>query len=215
MRKMIFFVCLIIPFSCMNNENEVLKLYLKGNEYFYKKDLSNAREYFEQAIKKDSSFLNAYLMLSKIYYYQKNFANAKEQIDTILDKNPDHVGALYWNARILVISADAKHKKKNDAEAIECLKKVVELDGHHIPGRALLALIYEKNEKFKEALYEYQMIIQEEETIVTARANLGILYHRLGLKDKSSDEMNRAMSIADTLDIDKSNLNIIKREMEK
>lgn len=214
MKQLLCAAALLCVFGCSSGD-DALKLYLKGNDLFNKKDLKNAREYFEKAISQDATLLNAHLMLSKTFYYQKDFEKALSSIDNALNKNPDFVGALYWKARIITIRPSAKDKKQSDQAAVNCLKRVIELDGHHIPARYLLALLYEKSEQYKEALYEYQMIMQEEETILNARTNLGVLYNRLGLKDKSIEEINRALALADSLDIDSSRIKIIKREIGK
>lgn len=189
-----------------------MQAYTKGKESYSRKELSQAKEYFLNAAKLDKKFLNARLMLAKIYYYEQNFKAALSQVNGILTINEDHIGALYWKARILIVNPESKNI---DRETTDCLLRVLELDSHHILARSLLALLYEKNENYKEALYEYHGILQEEESIIDARANLSILYKRLGLKSKAMDEISAALSIAKAGGFDDARLISLKKEIEQ
>ena len=211
----IIFLVLISIFSCSNNKEKALELYLKGKEKFDKKELDNASLYFSRAIDTDSSLLNAILMLAKIDFYQKKFNKALNHISHILDKDPDHCGALYWNARILTLSGAKKDADKKQKEAISCLTKVLEIDAYHIRARLLLALLYEKDKNFKNAIYHYKVLINEQETIINARANIGILYKKLGLKDKAKQELHIAREIAKISNLPEDKIEIILKEIEK
>ncbi len=199
--------------SCGGSSKEALKYYQKGNAAYLKNDLGAAEKFYEKAAGLDPGLLNARLMMAKICYYRKQFPKAHEHLDAILGKNEDHVAALYWKARTLTVNS--KGDKKDEERAVRLLQRVVELDGSHIRARALLALLYEKGEKYREAIYEYQMILQEEEALVNARANLGILYSRMGLKNRALNQLGIAAGIAKLSGIPDSNLKLIKSEMEK
>jgi tetratricopeptide (TPR) repeat protein len=93
------------------------------------------------------------------------------------------------------------------------LAHVLELDAHHLPARSLLALLYEKNEKYREALHEYLVILAEEESIIDARANLGVLYCRLGLRDKALAEIDRAISITRARGHSDARFTLLKKEI--
>lgn len=203
--------------SCKGDTEKAYKLYLKGKEAYFKQELDTAQKYFIEASKIDTSLINARLMLAKIYYFKKNFNEAIDTLSSILAENSDHPGSLFWKARTLVImkKEDKDDITKRESEAISLLQKVIELDSHHIGARNLLALLYEKNKKYKEALFEYKAALREEETLLNTRANLSILYHRLGLKDKAVNEIERAIRIADCAEMNKRNLLIIKYEFER
>jgi len=185
--------CLPLALSCGGNGDRALRSYIAGKEAFARKEFKSARERFAEAVKADASLLNARLMLAKVHYYEKNFDAALKEVEHMLKKDDDHVGALYWKARILVVRPS---EKSADTEAMTLLTRVLELDGHHLPARSLLALLYEKNEKYREALHEYLVILSEEESLIDARANLGGLYSRLGLREKALAEIDRAISIS-------------------
>ncbi len=208
-----FLLIIAMLFSCSSNSEKALELYIKGKKAYNKKDLNNAEKLFYESIKNDSSLHNAKLMLSKIYYYHKKYSEALHFLNSILKDNDNHIGALYWKARILLI--DKKKNINNEKIAVECLQKVLEHDIHHIRARTLLALLYEKMKMYKEAIYEYRMLLNEEEALINGRANLAILYKRMGLGDKSLNEMNKAIKIADISGVRSSNLKFLKKEVGK
>ncbi len=190
--------------------SSVADLYSKGQQEFLCKNLTAAEKSFSEVIRLDDDFLNAYLMLAKIHYHNKEYDKAISDLESILHKDPDHSGALYWKGRNLVMSG----KDDND-EAVKTLHGVLEIDSHHIPARLLLALVYEKNGKYKEALHEYITVMSEEESLIRARGNLAVLYRRLGLKDRADQEIGRAVKIAEVSGIDVKSLNLIKGEFAK
>ena len=143
-------------------------------------------------------------MRAKIFYFRKEYAKGLNIISSILKEDKDHIGGLYWKARIMiVISAESGNNTATiEHEAIRCLQKVLEINSHHIEARNLLALLYEKNDMYKEAIYEYKVALHEEESLLITRINLSILYNKIGLKTKSLDEINRAIKISKTIGID-------------
>ncbi|MBN2041117.1 MAG: tetratricopeptide repeat protein [Spirochaetes bacterium] len=198
------------------NNEEAYNFYLKGKEAYQNQDLDHAARLFSEAADKNSNLLNAKVMLAKIYYHKTDFSNALSVLNEILKNDEDHINSLYWKSRILIVDSgnNAETAKKNESEAIKSLNRVLELDSYHIPARLLLALIYEKNKLYKEAIFEYKSALNEQEVLVNARANLSILYNRLGLKEKSKKEMEIAIRIADSAKIENRNLLTLKEEIK-
>jgi tetratricopeptide (TPR) repeat protein len=200
----------ILLFAGCGSSEKASVVYQAGMKEYQDKKLELAEKSFSEVIKLDKNFLNAYLMLAKIHYYNKDYERSLNDVSSILDRNPDHTGGLYWKGRVLIISG-----KDDSNEPVNCLKKVLENDSHHTPARMLLALVYEKNGKYKEALHEYLTALEDEENLISARGNLAVLYRRLGLKDRAVQEINRAVRIAEVTGRDSRTLNLIKSEFEK
>jgi tetratricopeptide (TPR) repeat protein len=207
----------LFSLSCSGNAERAFKLFLKGKEAYSQKELDKAKRYFEEASKLDENLLNARLMLSKIFYFRRNFNDALKEINSIIEVEKNHVSSLFWKARVLAVMVKKTESdiKKSDSEAMRCLQRVLELDNHHISARNLLALFYEKNKMYKEALNEYGRALEEEESLINTRANLSILYYRMGLKDKSIQQIERAIGIADIIQLDKKNLLLIREEVQQ
>ncbi len=210
MPRFVLITPILLVLSCAGDSDRALQSYMKAKELFTKKELPQAKDHFLQAIEHDDSLHNARLMLAKVHYYEKNFDAALKEVERILKKDDDHVGALYWKARIWVVRPS---EKSSDTEAMTLLTRVLELDAHHLPARSLLALLYEKNGKYREALHEYLVILSEEESLIDARANLGVLYSRLGLREKALAEIDRAISISRAGGHSDARLRALKKEV--
>lgn len=203
--------------ACANSAAEAPALYERAAREYEEQNLDRALELFKESARKDASLHNARLMAAKIYYYKKDFPRALEELDALLERNGGHAGALYWKGRVLALAAPAETKKgeTGDREAMECLVKALEIDAHHLPARALLALLYEKNRLYREALREYHLLLQEEESVFNARANLALLYRRMGLKERSRREIAVAIAMARAAGIHNGTLKAIKEEIEQ
>ncbi len=209
MVKVLSAVMLSIVIGCVKS-NDAAGLYAEGVKAFNGKNMDKAEELFSSAISRDKKLLNAYLMIGKIRYYRNDYAGALQMINKILNNDYGHVGALYWKARILVMSDN-----QDIDEQIELLKKVLEYDNSHIHARLLLSLLYEKKGETGEAMHEYNTILSEEENIVIARGNLAILYMRLGMAEKAKSEIDKAVKISELTGYGIKNIKIIKSEFDK
>ncbi len=203
------FILLSIISGC-DSGDKALNLYQSGMKEFNVKNLPQAEKFFLSAVEKDSALLNAHLMLCKIYYYNGNYESAVEAADAILDDDPDHANAMYWKARSLVMSGN-----ENTSVPVELLVRSLEIDGHNIQARLLLGMIYEKNSSYKEALHQYLAVQEEEEGIVSARANLAMLYMRMGLRDRCMRELEVAEKIAVSSGKGIKRIKFIKQEAGK
>jgi len=173
------------------------------------KELAEAEKFFSEVVNIDDDLLNAKLMLCKINYYNGNLKSAIEYADSVLDTDPDHIGAMYWKARALLLTDG-----NNMAEPADLLVRLLETDSHNIQARLLLGMIYEKESRNRDALHQYLAVIEEEEGIISARGNLALLYGRMGLVDKSRQELRAAKKIAALSGKGEDRLNLICKEME-
>ncbi len=212
--------CLIIILSgaaaacSRSSANEARAIYARGIAHYEKKELDAAARCFEESRSRDGNFPNAALMLAKARYFTGKRAEAREILGDLLAHDPSHVGALYWKARSLVADIPREEGGSAESEAMELLGKALEIDGHNIQARTLLALLYEKKKMYREALREYRAALQEEESLISARANAGILYQRLGLRDRAVSEIDDAITIARAAGVPADSLAAIKKEME-
>lgn len=188
--RITYLLILLAMLTGCNSGEEAMALYRSGMKEFNSRNLAGAEKFFTSALEKDSSLLNAHLMLCKIYYYNGNYKSAVESADTILDSDPDNANTLYWKARSLVMSG------ADSSIPVGLLVRSLEIDGHNIQARLLLGMIYEKNVRYKEALNQYLSVIEEEEGIMSARGNIAMLYMRMGFKEKCASELETAVKIA-------------------
>ncbi len=200
--------------SC-TKAREAEKLFLQCLSHYEKHELEKAASCFEQARAHNDVKTRSILMLARVHYFENKFADARALLEDIIDDEPSHTGARYWLARALALDPAEKASDERDKKAIEHLKKALEIDPHHIRARSLLALLYEKHNMHREALYEYLAALEEEETLVSARANLSILYRRLGLAERARTELERAIAISKAASISSKSIIAIKDQLSE
>jgi tetratricopeptide (TPR) repeat protein len=219
MHRGVSIVLLVTGFclSCSSNgdhDKEIRDLFIKGKTAYLNKKFDEAESYFKKILSKDKNNHNARLMLGKTYFYKKEIKAALDEFSSIIDDDPDNIGALFWMAKSLLYVKDGK-ESDNEKKAKSSLIKLVEIDSSHVAARSLLALLCEKEGNYKEALYHYEQIIEEERQIVDSRTNLGILYKKIGLKQKAVEQINIAIDTARINNYDLGTLKKIKAEIEK
>ena len=177
---------------------------------FYQQDLEEAETLFLRVVKNDRSHSNAFLMLSKISYYKGEYERAVDFAEKALKQSPGHSGALYWMARSLIMK-----DKNNTGTAIDLLRKSLEGGSGSIRERQLLALLYEKEGRYKEAFHQYYKALRDEEVLVNIRVNLALLYDSLGMDERGSSEIEKAVNVAKAAGISDENITRIKSGMQK
>lgn len=204
----------IVFFACGSND-EAERLFGQCLAFYEKHELDAAAHCFEKARAYRDFKTRASIMLARVRYFENKHGQARALLEDIIDEEPSHTGALFWLARTLAVDPSREGADEREKKAIEYLKKALEVDPCHVRARSLLALLYEKRNMHREALYEYLAALSEEETLVTTRANLGILYRRLGLNDRARSELERAIAISKAADIPAKNLAAIKEELSE
>lgn len=209
-------ICIIslCIFSC-TTARDAEQLFSQCLAHYEKRELEKAASCFEKARAHNDFKTRSILMLARVHYFENKFADARALLEDIIDDEPSHAGARYWLARALALDPDKKASEERDKKAIEHLKKALEIDPHHIRARSLLALLYEKHNMHREALYEYLAALEEEETLVAARANLSILYRRLGLAERARSELERAIAISKAASIPSKSIIAIKEQLSE
>ncbi|MCX7679656.1 MAG: tetratricopeptide repeat protein [Spirochaetes bacterium] len=206
------FLFLLFSFAC-SFSNNTSQTFSQCLAHYEKQELENAAGCFEK-IRSDKNYsLRAMIMLARVRYFENKFDEAKTLLEEIIDDEPFHTEARYWLARTLAVIPLEDGANEREQIAIEQLKKVLEINPHHIHARSLLALLYEKRNMYREALYEYLAALQEEETLMAARANLSILYRRIGLIERALSEIDRAIAISRAANMPIKNLLAIKKEL--
>jgi len=208
-------VGVLFLFSCSDKvelKKKCDELYLKGKEAYLQKDFENAEKLFNEVIRIDKKYYNANIMISKIQFFEGNYDKALEKTNEVLKDDTNNIGALYWQSRILLLTSK---EKENEDKAKTNLIKVLELDSSHVEAREMLALIFEKEGDYKDALSEYELIMGEQKLITDSRANLSILYRKIGVKQKSQEQIDLAIKEAELNKLDIDSYKKIKEVVSK
>jgi serine/threonine protein kinase/Flp pilus assembly protein TadD len=172
------------------NSPEALRLYLEGMDLFEKHYWSEADQCFTKAVELDSTYAVAYYRQAVIDYYFRNYVAAEahiddamryadrsgdkikhyilslnarlnrdfpkaiEELEYIIEKYPDEKGA-YTSLGLL-----KRFETGELNEAIECFKKVVELDPYQREGYNQLAYAYNDIGEFEKSIWAINKYIE-------------------------------------------------------
>ncbi len=92
----------------------------EGNKALFKKDYATALKHYNDALKLDPSYVEAYNNIGAIYYYLKDFENAVENWKIVLLFKPDDI-SMYMN-----IALAYQGPLKNYKESIYYFEKFIE-----------------------------------------------------------------------------------------
>ncbi|MBP9023109.1 MAG: hypothetical protein KBH06_07900 [Spirochaetes bacterium] len=176
---------LITFMGCSQNTKEAKAFFDKGRSEYLNNNLTSAAENFSKAYECDDSLLSAKIMELKSYYFLSRFNDASVICDNLLKKYPYYDVAFYWRAKISLASGESE-KSLNDAEAD--LRKALELNYDYLSARILLAKVFFIKREYREAIFEYNKVLEIEEDLLEAHNSLSVIYSDLGMLDYSRKE---------------------------
>jgi len=174
-------------FGCGSPE-EALELFQKGKKEYLKKNLNKAELLFKQTLEKDSRLLSAHIMLGKTYFYMKKYGEAEKAFARGIEKFPGNSAVHYWLARIYLLDS----KKSSQAKSL--LMKTILLNEYNFHAHHLLAKMYEREGKIKEALIEYNRAKLIKKGFDQIHRDLGQLYKQAGFPRRAEDEFKQISS---------------------
>jgi len=184
----LFIITLLIFLSaCADKTSSYLKNFDKARNFYINKNLNKAILYLDKTLKLNPDYQPALILLGKAYYYSGNKNTAKEIFHKLLDKNPDSIDALTWLVRIEGIDEN-KIKK-----GLEYCNRILKNDSDNYMAHFFKGMMYDINDKTKQAIIEYNTALQLEKIIYLAHIQLGNLYERKGLKDKAVVHFKKAL----------------------
>ena len=102
--------------SSVNNDAQ--KLYDRGEEHFKNNDYDNAIKCFDEAIKLDPNFADAFGVRGLCWHYKKDYDNAIKDYSEAIRLNPDYVEAFYFRGLCWGDKKDYDNAIKDSSEAI-------------------------------------------------------------------------------------------------
>lgn len=186
-KELVLFIMFIV-LSCSRGGNKHLNLYNKGKTYFLNHNLSKAISFFHRSLDKNKKHSPSYLMLGKSYYFSNKKQKAKETFKKLLKVNKNNINALNWLARIEGID-EKKYEK-----GIKYCNKVLKIDMNNYDAHYYKALIFQQQNKIKEAIIELNNALQVEKIIYLSHLSLGDIYYQKGIKDKAISEYKKVLN---------------------
>lgn len=127
-----------------------------GDIYFDKGDDANAEVYYKEAIKIDPNLIEAYRNLGHAYFNQEKYDDAIIQYEKVIDANPD----AELKAECLESIGDIYYDKEDYANAEVYFKEAIKIDQNLIEAYWGLGQTYFSQEKYDDALTEYDKILE-------------------------------------------------------
>jgi len=137
-----------------------------------------AIELYQQAIEKDTKFLDAYINLGNIYLETGQYMQAIAQYEKALVIDPELATIFFNLSNVYIAQGDL-------ATAAQNLKEVIKLNPNYLDAYNNLANIYKINGKFEEAIALFEKVIKIDPDYAKAYYNLGDIYRYLG-EDKKA-----------------------------
>jgi Flp pilus assembly protein TadD len=159
----------------------------QGDDYFDAGQYQKAIDAYQQAVRLQPDYPEAYLNLGDAYYNLDRYDEAVAADKQAIALRPD------WAAAYHALG-NAYLKLDRSAEAIEALKHAVDLDPKDEEARSALSLAYYDQgvaaynaNRYEEAVVAYQQAVNFKPDYAEAHNNLGDAYRRLvGAAGKSS-----------------------------
>ena len=114
--KLVLVICFIIPITLLSQEFELStkskkakRFYENGEYYLNENRIYLAKENFQQAIKEDPSFYEAYVMLGDVFEQEKDDSTAIIFHIKALETNPDLYPPTYFIVANLSTIAEVPH----------------------------------------------------------------------------------------------------------
>lgn len=180
-----------------------------GVQYLNKKNLREAIEKFEEAVKLNPSFVLAHYFLGNVLAKNGDLKKAESHLRSAIKLKPDYASAYNDLGNILTAQGNledalaqyitAIEKKPNYfeahinigiywdnrgdfARALSLFKKAIEIEPQNAEGYFTLANSFYNNKKWEEAINNYRVALKLKPELTQARLNLDIVLRQVGNK---------------------------------
>lgn len=163
-----------------------LEAYLQGQEAYLRGQLEAASATFARLAKSYPRFGQARLMEAKSLYLLGRPEEARRRLTQLITGFPRYREAEIWLARVEV-------ERGRLAEAEHRLADLLAFDAQEPRALYLLALVRMDQGRFAEAISLLERCTAFEEELARVHIDLGRLYHRFDLVQRSRAELGRAL----------------------
>jgi len=160
----IVLVLMTLLFSCADKKQQSREHFMKGNEYIFADDFTNAKKEYELAVKIDSNNWKACYSLAGLYELEGDFTNSMHYFSKTIAINPGFSLCYFNRSNLLDLVGEPGTKDLN---------KTIELK----PG-FFLALITRGQKLYAEG--QYQAALNDFDAAINARSDFYLAYSMRG-----------------------------------
>ncbi len=152
--------------------------FLLGVAYHSNQQWDQAIIEYQKAIVLEPTYVGSYVSLADLYYQRSDLLSAQAYLEKGVGQMPDM--PVLWFKLGLIYGKEKKFK-----EAIDAVKKAVNLKEHWMEARLSLALFYEAAEEKNMALHEYEEVLKIAPLNIPVYRRMATLYHAQGETEKA------------------------------
>lgn len=166
--------------------------YRTGMGYLSRRELSEAKEEFEEALKIKPDFLLARLGLAYFYQASRDYESAIGEYKKVIEREPKQVEA-HMNLGLAY-----SHLGESE-EAIQAAKKAIELSPRNHLTHYNLGVIYLRGRRMEEALETFKKVIQIKRNFMPAYQSIANVYSEQGRFDQADFYLKSALRVNPSL----------------
>lgn len=167
-------------------------LYSTGLSFLWSGEYNKALPYFEEAVKKNPNYAEAYFFIGYCKHELHLYKDAIEAYKKSIKINPNEANA-YYNLGLIY------QNLKQYKESIEFFKQSILIDPNNAEGYYFQGFAYCKLELFGEAVKSYKQAIRIKPDYANAYSSMGHAYHALKNNKKAIESYKLAISIDPTM----------------
>lgn len=197
----------------------------------------SALSYFQQAVRIDSSYVEAWYQLARYYMLKENYPKSRELLLKALDLNPLHekshsrLGMIYYYmgnpelAKKSYLTALALNPRDfntrynlgelyysvlaDTQNAFMEFNEALKENSNHVDANFKAGLISLQNNMAKEAIRYFKTALQSDESNIRILFQLAVAFEKLGDKNEAADVYRKILSIDDLNTIAKEKLRLM------
>lgn len=138
-----------------------------------KKNIRVAKNLYNQVLKKDPTYVDAYNNLGILYNQLGEFKKAKSYFLKVIQLVPDHAAA--YNNLGFVLKVLGENQK-----AVNCYEKAIEIQPDNVDAYNNLGIVLNKSKKYQKAISCFEKVLKTQPNYTAAHYNLGNIFKELG-----------------------------------
>ncbi|MBV9296652.1 MAG: tetratricopeptide repeat protein, partial [Acidobacteriaceae bacterium] len=152
-----------------------------GIAYLDQLQYADAIQAFGEAVRLRPDYADAYINIGLTNIEWEKYASARGSLEKALSLSPNNARALYYLGLV------ERRSGNTDAEVAD-FQKVMQQYPQSRDARRELGISYYQQHKYVEARQQFEALQAIDPDDLAAHYNLAVLYRRMGLKEKASEQ---------------------------
>jgi tetratricopeptide (TPR) repeat protein len=169
--------------ACDLDPSDPTSITLAGDLYTLTGNDDLAVEQYRKVLNMEPENQRIRLLLTTILVRERHLQEALEHLSILIAQNPDLVVAHYYRGRINL-------EMNRYEEAEKALGDALRLNEGLEPALFDMATLYQMTDREQDAIKTYEKLVELYPDNIPARERLVVLYMKLGLKEKSEDQVS-------------------------